>query len=752
MKLFIAEKPELGRAIAEALSGTSQNNKTHIIKSDSIITWAFGHILKLAKPEDYNEAYKQWTLSSLPFALPYPFKRIPLPNAQSQLKTIIGLMNKSEVTEIVHCGDADEEGQILIDEILEYARTNKPVMRCLINDITPKAIQKAMSCMQPNSNFRGLSQSGFARSDADFIVGLNFTRFYTCLNSKNGGEGLISIGRVQTPILALIVNRELENKNFKSLEYFALSGEFHLNNQTIQANLKQKEEDRITDKEIAENLKAELENQTFSFSIKSQDKEETPPLPFNLLNLQAEASRLYGFSAKKTMDITQDLREKHKAITYNRSDCEYLPTSLYEESPQIIESLKNNFKEEIGQSFANTSIKSKAFDDSKISAHYAIIPTQSKLELDNLTQEQKLIYTLIAKRFLMQFYPPCKYKAYCLEVKLGDYTFSTSFRVDTHLGFKEYFSNKSKDEEETQGETQGEDAAELKEDSLSFLESLKSLNQSLCKTIKLNPTKTKPRPLYTMTTLLKDLNQVGKYVKDSKIKKLLIEKDKDKKGENGGIGTPATRSQHIETLIQREYISVSKDKKQSIKVNPKGFKLIENLPAILSGVDMTALWFEQQKEIQKGSLSKEEFLKGIHAFIASLIKENKESKMSVNQADHQENKEQLKCPKCENGILREINGKYGKFFSCSNYQNGCDYRANSVKGKPVEKKPKEISKEYPCPECKDTLGGFLQKKNGTSKAGKPYIWWGCSEFKNGCKFSCFDKEGKPNLESSNENG
>lgn len=752
MKLFIAEKPELGRAIAEALSGTSQNNKTHIIKSDSIITWAFGHILKLAKPEDYNEAYKQWTLSSLPFALPYPFKRIPLPNAQSQLKTIIGLMNKSEVTEIVHCGDADEEGQILIDEILEYARTNKPVMRCLINDITPKAIQKAIAQMQPNSNFKGLSQSGFARSEADFLVGLNLTRLYTLINQRNGGQGVVSVGRVQTPILALIVNRELENKNFKSLEYFALSGEFQCNNQTIQAKLKQKEEDRITDKEIAENLKAQLENQTFAFSIKSQDKEEYPPLPFNLLNLQAEASRLYGFSPDKTLKITQELREKYQAITYNRSDCEYLPTSLYEESPQIIESLNNNFKEEIGQSYANTSIKSKAFDDSKISAHYAIIPTQSKVNLESLTQEQKLIYTLIAKRFLMQFYPPCKYKSYTLEFKFEEYEFGTSFRVDTSLGFKEVFSNKENKDNEEENQERENTEETIKEDSLSFLESLKSLNQSLCKTIKLNPTKTKPRPLYTMTTLLKDLNQVGKYVKDEKIKKLLIEKDKDKKGENGGIGTPATRSDHIKKLIDREYISVSKDKKQNIKVNPKGFKLIENLPQMLSGVDMTALWFEQQKEIQKGSLSKEEFLKGINAFIADLIKENKESKMSVNQADHQGNKEQLKCPKCENGILREIDGKYGKFFSCSNYQNGCDYRANSVKGKPVEKKPQEINKEYPCPECKDTLGGFLQKKNGTSKAGKPYIWWGCSEFKNGCKFSCFDKEGKPNLEGNNENG
>ncbi len=222
MRLFIAEKPELGRSIAEAIQGTQENKQGYIIKGDSIITWAFGHILKLAEPETYNQAYEKWNLNALPLNLPYPFRRIPIHNAQSQLKTIIGLINKNEVAEIIHCGDADEEGQILIDEILEYAKTNKPILRCLINDITPKAIQKAISCMQSNSNFKGLSESGFARSEADFIVGLNATRLYTLLNQRNGGQGVVSVGRVQTPILALIVNRELENKNHKSLEYFSI--------------------------------------------------------------------------------------------------------------------------------------------------------------------------------------------------------------------------------------------------------------------------------------------------------------------------------------------------------------------------------------------------------------------------------------------------------------------------------------------------------------------------------------------------
>lgn len=730
MRLFIAEKPELARAIAESLQGSQENKQGYIKKGENIISWAFGHILKLAEPESYNKAYERWQLNDLPLNLPtHNLKRIPIDSAKNQLKIVVNLINSSEVKEIIHCGDADEEGQILIDEILNYATTNKPILRCLINDITPKAIQKAIAEMKPNSHYKPLSDSGFARSEADFLVGLNLTRLYTLLNSRNGGKGVVSVGRVQTPILALIVNRELENKNFKSLEYYAISGNFTLESTQIKANLKLKDNEKITDKSLADSIKSACEGKDFHFKLESSDKLEYPPLPFNLLALQAKASELYGFSAKKTLDLTQTLREKYKAITYNRSDCEYLPTSLYNESSAIIEALKSNLKEQNlldSCQNANLSIKSKAFDDSKISAHYAIIPTQATFNSANLSNDEKLIYHLIAQRFLMQFYSPCEYKSYSLTFSLNDYEFSTTIRKDTKLGFKAQF-----------GKDSSKDSSDEAESSLD-LESFKNIDSSLCQAIALNPTKTKPRPLYTMTTLLKDLNSVGKYVKDEKIKKLLIEKDKDKKGENGGIGTPATRSNHIETLIAREYISVSKDKKQNIKVLDKGFKLIENLPQMLTGVDMTALWFEQQKEIQSGNLSKAQFLNGINTFVAELINQNKESKMSVNNKDENA----MKCPKCNEGFLREIDGKFGKFFSCSRYKEGCDFKAPSKNGKPdlSPKKPSGESTEYECPECKK---GTLIRRESQKKKGT--FWYGCSEFRNGCKYSCFEENGKPRM-------
>ncbi|HDZ4984719.1 TPA: DNA topoisomerase III, partial [Campylobacter jejuni] len=587
MKLFIAEKPELGRAIAEGIDGKAENYKTHIVKNDNIITWAFGHIMKLAEPEIYDEKYKKWNIQALPLDIKFPFKRIPIASSESQLKLIIKLINDNKVKEIIHCGDADEEGQILIDEILYHSGTKKPILRCLINDITPKAIKKSINEMKPNSEFNGLSESGFARSEADWIVGLNLTRLYSILNNNK----LISVGRVQTPILALIVNRDLENKNHISKPYFVINGEFDINNEIIKIPLKV--EEKIEDEEIAKKIKTETENQNVNLKLKINQKLEYPPLPYNLLNLQAEASKLYGFSAKKTLDITQNLREKHKAISYNRSDCEYLPENIYNEAPQIIELIKNNFNDDIGQNNVNLNIKSKAFDDTKLSAHYGIIPTQSKIDINKLSKDEKLIYTLITQRFLMQFYEPCKYDSYNLEINIKDYVFSTTLRVDTELGFKEYFNKNEKEE-------------------IGFLKNIKDNDIAKCKNIEIKAEKTKPKPFYTMTTLLKDLNQVSKYVKDEKIKKLLIEKDKDKKGENGGIGTPATRSNHIETLINRGYIVVSKDKKQVVNATELGINLIQNLDPILTNPDMTALWFESQKEIQEGKLKRSDFLNSIN--------------------------------------------------------------------------------------------------------------------------------------------
>ncbi|EAI3792453.1 DNA topoisomerase III [Campylobacter coli] len=727
MRLFIAEKPELGRAIAEGLDGNYKSGEGYIQKGDNIVTWAFGHILELAKPEEYDEKYKLWKLEDLPLPIK-EFKYLPKKESKKQLKIICDLIHSDKITSIVNCGDADDEGQILVDEIVQYSKTSKPVFRVLINDLTPKAVKEEIAKIKPNADFKGMSERGFARSQADWIVGINLTRAYTIMARKNGYEGVLSVGRVQTPILALIVNRDKEFENFKSIDYFSLLGDFNINNNTIKARLKT--EDKILDENLAKEIKKSCENQNAKINLKIENKKEYPPLPYNLLVLQAECAKLFGFSPDKTLEITQNLREKHKAITYNRSDCQYLPETMFEQAPNILNIIKENLNsnDEIQALIASSdlTIKSKAFNDANISAHYGIIPTQNKIS-SQLTQDELVVYNLIAKRFIIQFFHPREYQTTTINLEVNQRIFTATQNKTTKSGFRSLWQNVDSEEEQ-----------ENNENDINDLSILKNGDIAKCSLIQIEKKQTKPRPYYTMTTLLKDLNSVAKYVSDERIKKLLIEKDKDKKGESGGIGTPATRSNHIKTLIEREYIEVSKDKKQIIKSTKKGRDLIKLSPKSLITPDMTALWFEQQKMIEISELRREQFLEEITKEVISEIQridKNQEFKILDN-----ENKPKIQCPQCNKGFLTKRKGKYGNFWGCSEFKQGCKAIYPDNKGTPnFETKQASNDTTHKCPQCNK---GFLQRiksKNGNS------WWWGCSEFKQGCKAMYYDDNGKPKI-------
>ncbi|KQI24038.1 DNA topoisomerase III, partial [Campylobacter coli CVM 41915] len=692
MKLFIAEKPELGRAIAEGLDGNYKSGEGYIQKGDNIVTWAFGHILELAKPEEYDEKYKLWKLEDLPLPIK-EFKYLPKKESKKQLKIICDLIHSDKITSIVNCGDADDEGQILVDEIIQYSKTSKPVFRVLINDLTPKAVKEEIAKIKPNADFKGMSERGFARSQADWIVGINLTRAYTIMARKNGYEGILSVGRVQTPILALIVNRDKEFENFKSINYYSLLGDFNINNNTIKARLKT--EDKILDENLAKEIKESCENQNAKINLKIENKKEYPPLPYNLLVLQAECAKLFGFSPDKTLEITQILREKHKAITYNRSDCQYLPETMFEQAPNILNIIKENLNsnDEIQALIASSdlTIKSKAFNDANISAHYGIIPTQNKIS-SQLTQDELVVYNLIAKRFIIQFFHPREYQTTTINLEVNQRIFTATQNKTTKSGFRSLWQNIDSEEEQ-----------ENNENDINDLSILKNGDIAKCSLIQIEKKQTKPRPYYTMTTLLKDLNSVAKYVSDERIKKLLIEKDKDKKGESGGIGTPATRSNHIKTLIEREYIEVSKDKKQIIKSTKKGRDLIKLSPKSLITPDMTALWFEQQKMIEISELRREQFLEEITKEVISEIQridKNQEFKILDN-----ENKPKIQCPQCNKGFLTKLKSKNGNFWGCSEFKQGCKAMYPDNKGTPnFETKQASNDTTHKCPQCNK---GFL---------------------------------------------
>ncbi|EDO9800879.1 DNA topoisomerase III, partial [Campylobacter jejuni] len=552
------------------------------------------------------------------------------------------------------------------------SKTSKPVFRVLINDLTPKAVKEEIAKIKPNADFKGMSERGFARSQADWIVGINLTRAYTIMARKNGYEGILSVGRVQTPILALIVNRDKEFENFKSINYYSLLGDFNINNNTIKARLKT--EDKILDENLAKEIKESCENQNAKINLKIENKKEYPPLPYNLLVLQAECAKLFGFSPDKTLEITQILREKHKAITYNRSDCQYLPETMFEQAPNILNIIKENLNsnDEIQALIASSdlTIKSKAFNDANISAHYGIIPTQNKIS-SQLTQDELVVYNLIAKRFIIQFFHPREYQTTTINLEVNQRIFTATQNKTTKSGFRSLWQNIDSEEEQ-----------ENNENDINDLSILKNGDIAKCSLIQIEKKQTKPRPYYTMTTLLKDLNSVAKYVSDERIKKLLIEKDKDKKGESGGIGTPATRSNHIKTLIEREYIEVSKDKKQIIKSTKKGRDLIKLSPKSLITPDMTALWFEQQKMIEISELRREQFLEEITKEVISEIQridKNQEFKILDN-----ENKPKIQCPQCNKGFLQRIKSKNGNswWWGCSEFKQGCKAMYYDDNGKP----------------------------------------------------------------------
>lgn len=670
MRLFIAEKPDLAKAIVSALNGKFESHSNRGIgyykKGDDFITWSFGHLLELYKPDDYNEEWQKWQMEHLPFKID-TYKYKPKEQGEQQLKEIVKLINKKEITQIMHCGDADDEGQVLIDEILDYANSTKPVKRVLINDITPQAVKDEIAKARPNSEFKGMSDRGFARGIADWMVGMNLSRAYTCAYRKKGGNDTLRVGRVQTPILSLIVDRDYENDNFKSIDYYTLSGEFEADSMILQANLKT--EQKILDKAEMEKIKAKLDNQNFKLTLTKTPKKEYPPLPYNLLILQTEASKLYGYSPQDTLKYTQILREKHKAISYNRSDCQYLPETIYEQSKGILNAVSENLKEAQWAKNADTSIKGKAFNDKNLSAHYGIIPLNGKFDFNALGEEEKNIYVLIAKRFAMQFYPPREYIAYNIELEYSGAIFTANAQKTLKSGFKGVFNEEteSSSDESNAGQDEGKELD---------LDSITAQSARLVKSeIKMN--KTKPRPRYTMTTLLKDLNQVAKYVKNENIKKLLLEKDKDKKGESGGIGTPATRSEMIEKLIKGGFIEVSNDKKQNIQSTQLGKDLIKAVSPMLSNPDMTALWFEYQKDIEKGAITKEKFLNDVLDSIAKEIESIKQSNFDIKVAGA------IACPTCKSGHLRRLKSGKGYFYGCSNYANGCKFTTYEKNGKPV---------------------------------------------------------------------
>lgn len=649
MKVIVAEKISVAHDIMQALNERFEKKEGYYQSSNYCVTWCYGHLLKSVEPEGYDPSYKTWDLSQLPLKL-FPLKYEPIEKSANQTKIVCDLLVKSDL--IIHAGDPDDEGQLLVDELIEYSGAKAPVKRLLINDPTIPAIKKAFGNLKDNKEFYGIYQKALARQTGDMIYGLSLTRAMTLEGKNRGHDGVLSIGRVQTPILWLITKRYEENKNHKESYFYTLTGCFNQKDINFSANWQPSknapldEKNRLIDKSYGENIAKDLKGALASIqTITTQEKNKQPPLPYNLVRLQQVANKKYKLTAKETLDITQALREKYKAISYNRSDCSYLSNEQHAESPEIIQALANKLtSENFSKLSFDPKIKSAAFNDKKISAHTAIIPTINVPDLNKLTEQEKQIYLLITIQYLAQFLPAMRYNEIVVLLNVKEEVFKTQATQIIEKGFLEILSE--------------EEEVEESEEELSSFDVLKSLqkdNQTYCEKIDINQKKTSPPSLFTEATLLAALVRISDFVTNPKIKAALKEKDKDKAGENGGIGTPATRADIIELLKKRQFIEVKKGK---IVPTEKGNNFINMLPTIIAEPDLTALWVEKQQDIASNKLEVKEFVEEVYLVIEEILQDLDCSPLGklISKTENE-----LLCPKCKQPLIFKP-----KLVCCSN--------------------------------------------------------------------------------------
>ena len=624
-RLFIAEKPSLARAIADVLPKPHQKGNGFIKASNGdIVSWCIGHLLEQATPEVYDERYKKWALDDLPI-VPDKWILMPKSSTEKQFNILVDLIKSAD--QIVHAGDPDREGQLLVDEVLNYCQLTpekrKTIQRCLISDLNASAVEKSLEQLRSNQDFIPLSTSALARARADWLYGMNMSRVCTLVGQRNGYRGVLSIGRVQTPILGLVVRRDLEITQFVPkpfYEVFAILQTKH--NEIFKAKWQpseacapyQDEEGRVLVKRLAENVCQRIKDQSGIIDkVSNKKKELAPPMPFNLSALQIEMAKRNGLSAQEVLDICQSLYEKHKLITYPRSDCRFLPEEHLKQINGVKAAIENNCLElQTAVNDADFTLRSKAWNDKKVEAHHAIIPTLRKTKMDNLSSNEQAVYQVIATQYLAQFYPVYKYAELQIDVDIGGGKFTSKANQMLDEGWKVLFRSKN---------YQAESDKDSDENNGLLTKLVKKGELVQCIDTELLSKETQPPRPFTDATLLSAMTGIARFVKDPEIKKILRETD--------GLGTEATRAGIIELLFKRQFLT---RQGKSIRSTPIGQNLILSLPESVSMPDMTAHWELQLEEISKKEFSYQQFMHQLNSSLLSLVEQLKHSRLKIQSA------------------------------------------------------------------------------------------------------------------------
>ena len=646
--LVIAEKPSVARDIAKTL-GVSGKNEGYLTGENYVVSWAIGHLVTLAEPEAYDVKYKKWNFETLPI-LPDSMKLEAIKKTRSQLKVLHKLMHSREIDEIICATDSGREGELIFRYIYEITQCRKPFRRLWISSMTETAIREGFAHLQDGSHYDLLYHSARCRAEADWLVGMNASRAYTI---RYGA--LLSIGRVQTPTLALIVEKQKEIDAFVPQDYFEVQADFE---QYTGFWIDEKENTRLDLREKAEQIAARVKGQRGIVSqIVKEEKRQLPPLLYDLTELQRECNRKFGFSAKKTLDIAQSLYEKRKMITYPRTDSRYLSDDMVGKIKQTVGRLKDvqEFSPYAAEVLAKEKLplSKRIIDNSKVTDHHAIIPTDTRLRTDHLTPEENKVFSLVAARFLAVFYPAYVYEATKVYTKVGLDTFLSKGKTVLQEGWQavekallpETRKNKTEKEEEQQ------------------LPPLTEQQPVVAKRTKVLDKKTKAPPPYTESTLLSAMENAGRFVEDEELKEQM---------KDSGLGTPATRAAIIERLLSVGYIM---RKGKTLVPTEKGQKLIAVVPEELRSPQTTGKWEKGLSSIAKGKMTEERFLESIRRYVRFLVDDAAQHKKDVVfEAERPRGKRSRaqglgKCPLCGKGKILENSRSY----YCTEWKNGCKF-------------------------------------------------------------------------------
>lgn len=723
MRLFIAEKPNMGRELARFLPGPHVRKDGYIETGGGYVTWCIGHILEQANPEDYDERFKQWRLEDLPI-MPSQWKMKPADSKRKQVSVIRDLLKKC--SSVVNAGDPGREGQLIVDEVLEFLGNKKPVERILLNALDKATVTKALNSMVDNRQFHDLYQAALGRSRADWLIGMNLTRAYSVLASQQGRRGVLSVGRVQSPTLAIVARRDEEIENFKPQDFWSISALFADPGQAdlpfwarwLPSGVSMKdldkadqgaddegeedeEEDeadaaitqganagakpswllspnRILDRAQAERIAAEIQSATDVQVAGYENKpaKESAPLPFELTGLQAAMNAKHGASVKQTLDACQSLYEKGFA-SYPRTDSPYLPTSQHPDVGAILQVVADALPDlaTLVQG-ADPSLQGRAFNDEKLGEHHAIIPTLEKPDLSQLSDLEQKVYRAISLSYLAQFYPDCLVDKATVEVKAGEHRLVAKGRVVKDPGWRVVFASAGQDDEK-----KGKDATPT----LPVLSQGQALET---REVKNQANQTKPPPRFTEGTLLNAMKHVDRLVDDPALKKKLKSVE--------GIGRSATRAGIIETLLSRGFLQTQSKKLIS---TPIGRAMVKMIPADLTDPALTARWETILDAIASGQVQLSLFEERQKMWVQQLVDKVKSTPLPPLPANEAPARRSSSggartggtrraskagsrsakgagggkaCPKCGKGVLRDREVKQGphkgkKFKGCSNF-------------------------------------------------------------------------------------